>query len=175
MATTCRAVLCHLIFYRQALDLDLKGKREHTTAIYAAMGGLDKKRFSRYKALLKLADEAMELADRYGLEEGLLRHTVQLDAVEQVEVIRQIVTMNLTVKQVKELCATGPAPTDDENDASTVSRHTKQLAKLMQSVRSSSPDGLARLLLEQEQDVTLARARLQSLRTLLDETERLLS
>ena len=27
-------------FYRQALDLDLKGKREYTAAIYAAMGGV---------------------------------------------------------------------------------------------------------------------------------------
>ena len=47
-------------FYRQALDLDLKGKREYTAAIYAAMGGLDKKRFSRYKSLLRLCDEAFE-------------------------------------------------------------------------------------------------------------------
>jgi hypothetical protein len=161
-------------FYRQALDLDLKGKREYTAAIYAAMGGLDKKRFSRYKALLKLGDEAIELADRYGLEEGLLRHILPLDAAEQIEVIRQIITMNLTVKQVKDLCTNGPESIENEDGDFTVSRHTKQLAKLMQSVRSSSPDGLARLLLQQEQDANLARARLQSLRALLDETERLL-
>ena len=33
-------------FYRQALQLDLKGKREYTAEIYAAMGGLDKKRLA---------------------------------------------------------------------------------------------------------------------------------
>jgi hypothetical protein len=160
-------------FDRQALDLDLKGKREYTAAIYAAMGGLDKRRFSRYKALLKLGDEAMELADRHNIEEGLLRHILQLAPEEQVEVIRHIITMNLTVKQVKDLCSNGVVESSDETQFD-VPRHTKQLAKLMKSVKSSSPDALAKYLLDQEQDITVARARLQSLRTLLDETEQLL-
>ncbi len=160
-------------FYRQALDLDLKGKREYTAAIYAAMGGLDKRRFSRYKALLKLGDEAMELADRHNIEEGLLRHILQLAPEEQVEVIRHIITMNLTVKQVKDLCSNGVVESSDEPQFD-VPRHTKQLAKLMKSVKSSSPDALAKYLLDQEQDIKVARARLQSLRTLLDETEQLL-
>ena len=161
-------------FYRQALDLDLKGKREHTAAIYAAMGGIDKKRFSRFKALLRLSDEAMELADRHNLEEGLLRYVIPLSNEEQVEIIRQIISMNLTVKQVKELCTSGSSEVDENDREFVVPRHTKQLARLMKSVRSSSPEILARFLVEQERDVTLARARLQSLRKLIDETEQCL-
>ena len=115
----------------------------------------------------------MELADRHNIEEGLLRHILQLAPEEQVEVIRHIITMNLTVKQVKDLCSNGVVESSDEPQFD-VPRHTKQLAKLMKSVKSSSPDALAKYLLDQEQDITVARARLQSLRTLLDETEQLL-
>ena len=160
-------------FYRQALQLDLKGKREYTAEIYAAMGGLDKKRFSRFKALLQLCDEALELAERHSIEEGLLRHVLHLPAEEQVEVIRHIINMKLTAKQVKDLCEAG---VDDSAGDSTseVPRHTVQLIKLMKSIRSSTPEGLAHYLIEQEQDAEVARARLQSLRTLIDETEQYL-
>ena len=122
-------------FYRQALELDLRGKREYTAEIYAAMGGLDKKRFSRFKALLQLCDEALELADRHSIEEGLLRHVLHLPAEEQVEVVRHIINMKLTAKQVKDLCEAG---VDDGvgDSASEVPRHTMQLVKLMKSIRS---------------------------------------
>jgi hypothetical protein len=160
-------------FYRQALELDLRGKREYTGVILSAMGGLDRKRFSRYKALLRLSDEAMELADRHDIEEGLLRHILQLVPEEQVEVIRHVLTMKLTAKQVGDLCSKGTVELPDVPQFD-VPRHTKQLVKLMKSVRSSSPDALAKVLLEQEQDVAVARARLRSLRDLVDETEQLL-
>jgi hypothetical protein len=48
-------------FYRQALDLDLRDKREYTDEILAAMGGITKGRLYQYKALLRLSDEAIEL------------------------------------------------------------------------------------------------------------------
>ncbi|MEO8612904.1 MAG: ParB N-terminal domain-containing protein, partial [Chloroflexota bacterium] len=60
-------------FYRQALDLDLRGKREYTEAVLSAMGGIKKVHFSAIKALLRLSDEALELADRHSVEEGKLR------------------------------------------------------------------------------------------------------
>ncbi len=47
-------------FYRQALELDLRGKREYTETILSAMGGIEKAHFSRIKALLRLSDEALE-------------------------------------------------------------------------------------------------------------------
>ena len=49
-------------FYRQALDLELRGKKDIKEDVLAAMGGIGLKHFSRYKALLRLSDEAMELA-----------------------------------------------------------------------------------------------------------------
>jgi hypothetical protein len=61
-------------FYRQALDLDLRTKQEHSADILAAMGGISRMHFSQFKSLLYLSDEAMELADRYAIEEGKLRH-----------------------------------------------------------------------------------------------------
>ena len=52
-----------------------------------------------------------------------------------------------------------------------IPKRTRQLVRLLRSAQNSSPDHLAQLLLEQEQDVRLARARLQSLRQLLDDAE----
>jgi len=65
-------------FYRQALELDLRGKREFSTPILSAMGGISKMHLSRYKALLKLSDEGVELADRHNIEERRLRYVVSL-------------------------------------------------------------------------------------------------
>ncbi len=61
-------------FYRQALDLDLRGKREYTEAVLGAMGGIKKAHFSTIKSLLSLSDEAIEIADRHSIEEGKLRY-----------------------------------------------------------------------------------------------------
>lgn len=53
--------------HRQALELDLRGKREYTEAVLSAMGGISNSHFSELKALLRLSDEALELADRHAL------------------------------------------------------------------------------------------------------------
>ena len=155
-------------FYQQALDLNLRGKREYTEAVLAAMGGINRKQLSRYKALLKLSDDAIELADRFELEEGLLRHVINLRQEDHGEVIQHIIQFGLNAKQVQELCASTPNVETTENKPP---KHTLQLVKLMQNVKSTTPDTLARALLEQEQDVELARARLSSLRRLIDEAD----
>jgi ParB-like chromosome segregation protein Spo0J len=90
-------------FYRQALDLNLRGKREFTSDILAAMGGMSRAYFSRIKALISLCDEAIELADRYNLDEGRLRYVVEFPLELQEEVVRQIVDFDLTRKQIQEL------------------------------------------------------------------------
>jgi hypothetical protein len=64
-------------FYRQALDLDLRGKREHTADVLAALGGISKRQLSGYKSLLALCDEAIEIADRYSITESILLHVAQ--------------------------------------------------------------------------------------------------
>ncbi len=98
------AVAVNHDFYRQALDLDLRGKREYTDAILSAMGGIEKAQFSRIKSLLRLSDEALELADRHNLDEKKLRYVLALDQEYHTEIVRQILDFNLSSKQVKELC-----------------------------------------------------------------------
>jgi len=158
-------------FYRQALDLTLRGKREYTTEILAAMGGINRKQFSRIKALLRLSDEAIELADRHNLDEGVLRHVISLSPQDHEEVIQHIVKFGLTVKQVKELCQ----PQDsDHADDEKLPRHIQQLVKLMRNVQATTPNELAKALLAQESNTDVARARLSSLRKLLEEAEQYL-
>lgn len=159
-------------FYRQALNLDLRSKREYTGDILAAMGGMSRQQFSRYKLLLRLSDEAIELADHHQMDEGLLRYVVSLPVEQHAEMVQRIIVEGLTVKQVMALC-NGSADTE-VSAGEEIPKHTRQLVNLLRSPQSSSPDQLARLLLQQETDVHLARARLQSFRLLLDEAERYL-
>lgn len=160
-------------FYRQVLDLTLRGKREYTAEILSAMGGIDRKQFSRYKALLRLCDEAFEMADRHCTDEARLRYLVQLEPQDQVEMMRQIIQFDLTRKQVKDLIEKGgeePVSITDES----ISRPLMQLAKVMRSKDLPDPKNLADYLTSQEKNAHLARARLQTLRQLLDQAEKYL-
>ncbi|QPC83171.1 ParB N-terminal domain-containing protein [Phototrophicus methaneseepsis] len=162
-------------FYRQALELDLRGKREYTVAIYAAMGGLDKKRFSRFKALLRLCDEAFEMADRHNVDEARLRYIIQLEPPDQIEMMRQIIQFDLTRKQVKDLIEKGSVEAEATSDNETISRPLMQLAKVMKTRDLPDPQSLATYLISQEQNVNLARARIQTLRELLDQAEQFMA
>ena len=99
-------------FYRQALDIDLRDKREFTSAILSAMGGISRMHFSRYKALLRLSDEALELADRHNLDEGQLRYVLTIPEDSHTEMVRQIIDFGLTGQQVKQLCEGSKTDTD---------------------------------------------------------------
>jgi hypothetical protein len=157
-------------FYRQALDLTLRSKREYTAEILSAMGGISTSLFSRYKALLRLSDDALEIADRHGLDEGVLRHVIKLPVEDHAELLQHVVQFSLTAKQVKELCSQDSVDVDEPEK--TYSRQSLQLAKLMKSLPSLTPGELASVLVQQEGNSTVARARLQSLRQLIDEVER---
>ncbi len=87
-------------FYRQALDLDL---RNYSSEVLVAMGGIGRMHFCRYKALLKLSDDAIELADRCNIDGKKLRYVVVLPNEYHTELVRQIVDLNLTSKQVREI------------------------------------------------------------------------
>ena len=158
-------------FYRQALELDLRGKREFTAEILAAMGGIGKVHFSRFKALLRLSDEALELADRHSIDEGKLRHVLKLDIEHHVEMVRQIIDFNLTSRQVKELCEQDFDNADGDIGDDRPSRRSLQFAKLFLQANTSSPEEIARVLLQQEQDVEVARARLHATRRLIEQIE----
>ncbi len=161
-------------FYRQALELDLRGKREYTDVVLSAMGGIGKMHFSHYKALLKLSDEALELADRHDLDEKKLRYVLPLPQEYHAEIVRQIIDFNLSSKQVKELCESDGVATSEDDPHDKIPAAALKLAKVAQATNTTSPQDLARALLQQEGDVSLARARLQAMRRLLGETEKLL-
>ena len=157
-------------FYRQALELDLRGKREYTDAILSAMGGIKRGQFSHLKVLLKLSDEALELADRYSIEEGKLRYVLNVAPEYHAELVRQIIDFNLSVKQVKEICE-GDSAHDPKSDADDISPSAMKVAKATQTVNAMTPQELARALMRQEGDASIARARLQAMRKLISEAE----
>lgn len=157
-------------FYRQALTLDLRGKREYTDAILSAMGGMGKMHFSRLKALLRLSDEAMELADRHDLDERKLRPILLLAPELHVEIVRQTIDLNLTSRQVEEIC-THDASEEEAKDIEQIPPPALKIAKATHNSANISAADVARAILHQEGDPNLARARLQALRRLLSEAE----
>lgn len=155
-------------FYRQALDLDLRSKREFTDAVLSAMGGIGRMHFSRYKALLKLSDEALELADRYNLDEFHLRPLLGLEAGAQSEMVRQIIQFGLTGRQIQEICE-GELAENTNPPEEKPSPQAMRFVKLLQSLDRETPDNLARVLLQQEKNVHLARARVQAMVKFLED------
>ncbi len=158
-------------FYRQALSLDLRAKREYTDAILSAMGGIKKTHFSELKALLRLSDEAMELADRHGIEEFRLRPIVALSPEYHAEIVRQIIDFNLSAKQVREICQADGQLTEDSDEQEKLPVYAVRMAKAARSTTTTKPEDLARALIQQEGDAGMARARLQSLQKLLADAE----
>jgi hypothetical protein len=162
-------------FYRQALDLHLRNKREYTDAILSAMGGMQRGYFSYIKNLLRLSDEALELADRHNIEEYKLRYVVTISAEYHAEIVRQIIDFNLSSKQVKELCESEGLETNPADPLEKLPAQALKIAKVTQSISSTAPEDIARALMQQEGSATMARARIQALQKLLTETERYLS
>jgi len=163
-------------FYRQALELNLRSKREYTELILTAMGGIGRMQFSRYKTLLKLSDEALELADRHSLDEGILRYVITLPQSAHAEMVQQVVSLGLNGRQVKQICEQGGEKDSHPDSVETVSTQVLRLVRFMKNIdRENRPDDLARTLLAEEKNVHLARARLQSLKQYLEEAERFLS
>ncbi|GIK64338.1 MAG: hypothetical protein BroJett018_21320 [Chloroflexota bacterium] len=156
-------------FYRQALDLDLRSKREYSTDVLSAMGGISRQRLSQYKLLLGLPDEALELADRYSLEERVLRYVLQLPVEMQSEAVRQIVQHDLDVNQVRRMLdeAQEVAP-----KGSVPARNSLQFARLIQAKEVPSVEEIAQILLDQEEDVVILRRKVELLREVLVELER---
>jgi hypothetical protein len=162
-------------FYRQALELDLRGKREYTADVLNALGGIGKTLFSEYKSLLKLCDEAMEIADRNNIEHGKLRYVaVQENADDQVELLQQIITLNLTVKQIRDIVEKGSDVRTnlDEDNTPRLPKSAMQIAKLaLKPDADMDANLLAQAFVGLERDRNVAKARLRALRELLEEAE----
>ena len=162
-------------FYRLALDLDLRGKREYTEAILSAMGGIKKSHFSEIKALLKLSDEAIELADRHGIEAKKLRYVVALPQEFHTEIVRQIIDFDLTSKQVKELCQGDALDAEGNDPLEKLPPAAVKMAKATHTVMTTSPQDFVLALIQQEGDAAIALARLQAMQKFIVDAQRLLS
>ncbi|MEO0561485.1 MAG: hypothetical protein AAF125_05205 [Chloroflexota bacterium] len=161
-------------FYRQALELDLRGKRQYTEAVYSALGGITRPKFADYKSLLRMSNEAFEIADRHDIELMKLRYVLMLDnPADQVELLQQIVQQQLTVKQIREIVQKGSFErTNFEDDSATLPKSVMQIAKLALKPDDQFDAGkLARALIGMERDKGVAKARLKALRDMLEEAE----
>ncbi len=162
-------------FYRQALNLDLRGKREYTEMILSAMGGVSRGQFSHIKLLLKLSDDALELADRHGVEEGKLRHLLEMPPEYHAELVRQIVDFNLSAKQVRELCEDNEMNEESEQAFEKLPASAIKIAKLTQIVSTFTANDIASALIRQEGDADIAFARLQALQRIVSDALKFLS
>ncbi len=160
-------------FYRQALELDLRGKREYTEAILNAMGGIDKRRFSQFKLLLQLSDEAFELADRYDLDEFRLRPVLQLSSELQAEMLQHIIQFNLSGRHIQQICEKGfdDGPITVEETASHVIRFVKSMKKLSED----DEEVFLQRLVDSEQSIEMAHARIDMMVAFLMRTKNRLS
>jgi hypothetical protein len=157
-------------FYRQALDLDLRSKREYTSDILTALGGIGRKRLSQYKLLLGLSDEAIELADQYSIDEKRLREVLRLTPELQAEALRQIIQHNLDANQIRRMIEESDEAVPSNETAP--SRSTLQFARLIQGKDVPSAKELAQILLEKDEDVVIVRRRIERLHEVLIELER---
>lgn len=148
-------------FYGQALELDLRGKREYTETILSAMGGIDKRRFSQYKLLLQLSDEALETADRHNLDEFRLRPVLQLPLESQQEMIQHIIQFNLSGRQIQQICEKGYE--DDKQDAKEVKTHVTGFIKSMKKISDKDEEVFLQNLIQVEQSVEMAQARIETM------------
>jgi len=146
-------------FYRQALDLRIpRGAGE---AIYSAMGGIGRMRFGQFKALLCLSDEAMEIADRQNIDEGILRHVLTLNQEDQVEMLQHVIQQNLTVKQVQQICEQGLI--EDVEELKHSPKSMKFVKTVFKELEKQNPQDFAQAAVSERGDLHMARAYLKKL------------
>jgi hypothetical protein len=155
-------------FYRQALELDLRGKREYTDVILSAMGGVTKQRLNQYKRLLLLSDEAWELADRHNLDEAVLRYVVDLPQEDHSEMIQQIIQLGLARRQVKAIVE--QEGLEDEKKPS-ITPEVKFARTVIKAVDTHKPKDFARAIVDQQGDIHMAMAYLNRLEEFVREAK----
>lgn len=162
-------------WYRQALEVDLRGKRDYTSDILSAMGGINKVALSKYKALLNLCDDVMEIADRYNVDEFRLRPIASLPPNGQVEILRAALDGNWDGRQIEAACNKWKmGETSSKAESDKLPATATSVAKAVWRAEKTNPEDVAAALLESGHDVEIVRARLRQLRRLLDDAEKLL-
>ncbi len=154
-------------FYRQALEYDLRDKREYVPDVLSALGGLHKSQLRRYKALLNLSDEAMELADQHSIDEFKLRPVVQLPPEQHYEIVRQTVDFNLTSKDVRALCEE-PYSGNQEDTPAKIPSHARRFARSVLTGNDKEVQHLVWALVEAESNPEVVRIRLEGFMQSLD-------
>ena len=148
-------------FYRQALELRIP--RGEAQVIYNAMGGIDKRRFSQYKDLLNLCDEAMEIADRHQIDERTLRQLIVLSGEDQVEMMQQIIQFGLTSRQVEAIITHEPSESADKEDDTVPTFMAKFARSFVREADKMTPDLLWNAIYREQGDPHLTSAQLKRL------------
>jgi hypothetical protein len=148
-------------FYRQALELRIP--RNTSTNVGAAMGGMDRRRFSQYKNLLALTDEALELADRYAIDEGTLRHVIHLSPQDQIEMLQQVIRLNLNSKQVEAIIEQGFHETEETPEETSPSYLTKFAKIIVKDGDKFDPESLWNAIYREKGDPHMTQAYLKRL------------
>lgn len=161
-------------FYRQALGYDLRSKSVSTSDVLTALGGIDRRQFSRYKSLLNLCDGAMEMADRFNVEEFRLRSLVDLDAEGQVAILQTALEKTWDARQIAAACVKWRMGERPEKQESKLPPAAMNLARAVLKVEKTNAQDVVAALAESGQDVNVIRARIKQFRRLLDEAESLL-
>ena len=146
-------------FYRQALELRIP--RGQAEIIYSAMGSITKQRFNQHKDLLRLSDEALELSDRYKLDEYTMRPVLQLPEDTHSEMVQHIIQFNLSGRQVRDIVERGGDEVIDIDDEITTAPHIKKFISSMQKMTNTNEVDFVRGLLIQENTTKIAKARIE--------------
>ena len=138
-------------FYRQALDLDLRAKREYTDTILSAMGGDQASTVqSDQSPCCSLSDEAIGTwRIVMHIEEFRLRYVVTVAVEYHAEIVRQIIDFNLT-SQTSQRAVRGRWCCKSMKLTHSISCHAcaVKMAKMTQAVSSlTTPQELARALM----------------------------
>lgn len=149
----------HNDFYRQALELRIP--RGQAEAIYSAMGSITKQRFNQHKDLLRLSDEALELADRHNLDEYTLRPVLQLSKDTHAEMVQHIIQFNLSGRQVRDIIERSDEDGTNTDDEVFTAPHIKKFITSMQKMIDTSETDFVRGLLIQEHTTKVAKARIE--------------
>ena len=108
-------------FYRQALELDLRGKREYTDAVLSAMGGIKRTQFSHIKSLLRFPTKRLNSQIAMTLRNSGCA-TCRAAPEYHAEIVRQIIDFNLICKQIKEFAKAMDTATIDDPIGETFRR-----------------------------------------------------
>lgn len=168
-------------WYRQALDYRVP--RGEGASLRAALGGIERSQFSRIHALLRLADPAWELVDRYRVEEKRLRYVLKVkDESLQLKLVRLIIDKDFSAEQVRRLVESGDYLSEHEGTTELVSSQLETMSERVASrwsrLASQVPEADLTLVAErwlETQKPENVRNQVVALRKLLEMVERRVS